>query len=173
MSIYIHYRTQCQILSPETRFGDQTGLMFPQHAPVPPANRGAWEHQKQAMRYSWGVFQKRCACISHEIYRPALPESTVNVPLAKPWTLGWYTSSKQGLGLIYFYLLSSFFIFFTHNTTQHSKYNKTKQQTHAQHLKVQSKGRERGKDNKNTKVTPLYNHVYQTKNTAKRQWSKA
>ncbi len=52
-------------------------------------------------------------------------------------------------------------------------YNKTKQQTHTQHLKVQSKGRERGKDNKNTKVTPLYNHVYLTKNTAKHQWSKA
>ncbi len=64
-----------------------------------------------------------------------------------------------------------FYFFFTHNTTQHSKYNKTKQQTHTQHLKVQSKGRERGKDNKNTKVTPLYNHVYQAKNTAKRQWS--
>ncbi len=63
--------------------------------------------------------------------------------------------------------------FFTHNPTQHPKYNKTKQQTHTQHLKVQSKGRERGKDNKNTKVTPLYNHVYQTKNTAKHQWSKA
>ncbi len=63
--------------------------------------------------------------------------------------------------------------FFTHNTTQHPKYNKTKQQTHTQHLKVQSKGRERGKDNKNTKVTPPYNHVYQTINTAKHQWSKA
>ncbi len=62
-----------------------------------------------------------------------------------------------------FFLLSTFF-FFTHNTTQHPKYNKTKQQTHTQHLKVQSKGRERGKDNKNTKVTPLYNHVYK-KNT--------
>ncbi len=66
-----------------------------------------------------------------------------------------------------------FFIFFTHNTTQHPKYNKTKQQTHTQHLKVQSKGRERGKNTKNTKVTPPYNHVYQTKNTAKHQWSKA
>ncbi len=75
----------------------------------------------------------------------------------------------------YIFLLSTFFyfIFFTHNTTQHPKYNKTKQQTHTQHLKVQSKGKERGKDNKNTKVTPLYNHVYQTKNTAKHQWLKA
>ncbi len=65
-------------------------------------------------------------------------------------------------------------IFYFSNTTQHNiqKYNKTKQQTHTQHLKVQSKGRGRGKDNKNTKVTPLYNHVYQTKNTAKHQWSK-
>ncbi len=69
------------------------------------------------------------------------------------------------------------FLFFSH-TTQHNiqnttKQNKTKQQTHTQHLKVQSKGRGRGKDNKNTKVTPLYNHVYSTKNTAKHQWSKA
>ncbi len=69
-----------------------------------------------------------------------------------------------------FFFINIFFS--THNTTQHPKYNKTKQQTHTQHLKVQSKGRERGKDNKNTKVTPPYNHVYQTKNTAKHQWSK-
>ncbi len=54
------------------------------------------------------------------------------------------------------------FFFFSH-ITQHSIQNITKQQTHTQHLKVQSKGRERGKDNKNTKVTPLYNQVYQTK----------
>ncbi len=44
-----------------------------------------------------------------------------------------------------FFLLSSFFSFFTHNTTQHPQYNKTKQQTHTQLLKVQSKGRESGK----------------------------
>ncbi len=44
---------------------------------------------------------------------------------------------------------------------------------HTQHLKVQSKGRERGKDNKNTKVTPLNNHVHSVKNTAKPQWLKA
>ncbi len=67
----------------------------------------------------------------------------------------------------------SFFFFFH---TQHniiSKIQQNKQQTHTQHLKVQSKGRGRGKDNKNTKVTPLYNHVCPTKNTAKHQWSKA
>ncbi len=65
----------------------------------------------------------------------------------------------------FFVLLSTVFFFFL--------YNKTKQQTHTQHLKVQSKGRERGKDNKNTKVTPLYNHVYPSKNIAKHQWSRA
>ncbi len=32
---------------------------------------------------------------------------------------------------------------------------------------------QRGKDNKNTEVTPLYNHVYPSKNTAKHQWSRA
>ncbi len=62
-----------------------------------------------------------------------------------PWTFSFY----------FFFFVINILIFFTHNTTQHSKYNKTKQQTHTQHLKVQSKGRERGKDNKNTKVTPL------------------
>ncbi len=73
-----------------------------------------------------------------------------------------------------FFCYQHFFIIsFRHNTTRHPKYNKTKQETHTQHLKVQSKGRERGKDNKNTKVTPPYNPVYPTKNTAKHQWSKA
>ncbi len=47
-----------------------------------------------------------------------------------------------------------FFFFFSHNTT-YPKYNKTKQQTHTQHLKVQSKGRERGKDNKNKSHSPI------------------
>ncbi len=75
---------------------------------------------------------------------------------------------------IYFCYQHFFFFFFsTHNTTHHPKYNKTKQQTHTQHLKDQSKGRERGKDNKNRKVTPLYNHVYPTKNIVRHQWSKA
>ncbi len=59
---------------------------------------------------------------------------------------------------------TAIFYFFCY---QHLFFHKTKQQTHTQHLKVQSKGRESGKDNKNTKVTPLYNHVYPTKNTAK------
>ncbi len=74
----------------------------------------------------------------------------------------------------FFFVINNFFFFFFH-TQQHNiqKYNKTKQQTHTQHLKVQSKGRGRGKDNKNTKVTPLYNHVCPTKNTAKHQWSRA
>ncbi len=73
-----------------------------------------------------------------------------------------------------FFLLSTIFYFFIFShTTQHNIQNKTKQQTHTQHLKVQSKGRGRGKDNKNTKVTPLYNDVCPTKNTAKHQWLKA
>ncbi len=72
-----------------------------------------------------------------------------------------------------FFFINIFF--FTHNTTQHPKYNKTKQQTHTQHLKVQSKGRERGKDNKKHKsLSSIQSRtVYQTKNTAKHEWSKA
>ncbi len=73
----------------------------------------------------------------------------------------------------FIFLLSTVFLFYFFHTTQHNIQNITKQQTHTQHLKVQSKGRERGKDNKNTKVTPLYNHVYPSKNTAKHQWSRA
>ncbi len=54
----------------------------------------------------------------------------------------WISISKRSfcIHLCAFFLLSTFFYFFTHNTTQHPKYNKTKQQTHTQHLKVQSKG---------------------------------
>ncbi len=77
-----------------------------------------------------------------------------------------------------FFFINNFIFYFLffhtqHNTISKIQQNKTKQQTHTQHLKVQSKGRGRGKDNKNTKVTPLYNHVCPTKNTAKHQWSKA
>ncbi len=67
----------------------------------------------------------------------------------------------------------SFFFFFFSHITQHNIQNITKQQTHTQHLKVQTKGRERGKDNKNTNVTPLFNHAHPSKNTAKHQWARA
>ncbi len=69
-------------------------------------------------------------------------------------------SSSRQIHNIFFFCYQQFFFFFSHNTTN-PKYNKTKQQKHTQHLKVQAKGRR--KDNKNTKVTPLYNHVYSTK----------
>ncbi len=52
------------------------------------------------------------------------------------------------------------FLFFIHNIQ-----NITKQQTHTQYLKVQSKGRERGKDKKNTKVTPLYKRISERKHS--------
>ncbi len=52
----------------------------------------------------------------------------------------------------FFFFCYQHFLFFTQNTTQHPKYNKTKQQTHTQHFKVQSKGRERGKDTKNMEI---------------------
>ncbi len=76
-----------------------------------------------------------------------------------------YRQSHNSRFVFLFFVFLSFFFFFFSHIIQHSiqKYNKTKQQTHTQHLKVQSKGREKGKDNKNTKVTPPYNHVYQAK----------
>ncbi len=76
----------------------------------------------------------------------------------------------------FFFVINNFlfsFFYKQHNIISKIKQNKTKQQTHTQHLKVQSKGRERGKDNKNTKVTHLNNHVHSVKNTAKPQWLKA
>ncbi len=103
------------------------------------------------------------------------PTSPVTTPETLPELAGGSSSlvTTQGpaIELFFFCYQQCFFIFFSH-TAQHNIQNKTKQQTHTQHLKVQSKGRERGKDNKNTKVTPLNNHVYSTKNTAKHQWSK-
>ncbi len=54
-----------------------------------------------------------------------------------------------------FFVINNFLFYFFH-TTQHSIQNITKQQTHTQHIKVQSKGRERGKDNKNTKVVVIF-----------------
>ncbi len=61
-----------------------------------------------------------------------------------------------------FFLLSTFFlfIFFTHNTTQHPKYNKTNQQTHTQHLKVPVK-REGGEGRtRKTQMSLLHTITY-------------
>ncbi len=75
----------------------------------------------------------------------------------------------------FFFLLSTIFYFhFFHK--QHNIISKIKQNKTADtHSTSQGsiKGRERGKDNKNTKATPLNNHVYSVKNTAKPQWLKA
>ncbi len=75
----------------------------------------------------------------------------------------------------FFFVINNFLFIFSH-TTQHNIQNKTKQNSrHILNISRfnQKGGRERGKDNKNTKVTPLNNHVYSTKNTAKPQWLKA
>ncbi len=83
--------------------------------------------------------------------------------------LSWTSTSVEmcvnsSYSLISFFFCYQQFLFIFSHTTQHNiQIKQTKQQTHTQHLKVQSKGRERGKDNKNTKVTPLHNRVYQQK----------
>ncbi len=64
-------------------------------------------------------------------------------------------------------MLSTFFLFFIHNIT--SKKNKKKTTDTYSISQSPVKGRERGKDKKNTKVTPLYSHVYQRESTAKHQ----
>ncbi len=82
--------------------------------------------------------------------------------------------SPKSLNIIYLFFFNQLF-FFSH-ITQHSIQNITKQNNrHILNISKSSQkgGRERGKDNKNTKVTLPYNHVYPTKNTAKHQWSKA
>ncbi len=74
-----------------------------------------------------------------------------------------------------FFLLSTIFYFHffhkQHNIISKIKQNKTADTYSTSQSSI--KGRERGKDNKNTKVTPLNNHVYSVKNTAKPQWLKA
>ncbi len=74
-----------------------------------------------------------------------------------------------------FIVINNFFIFIFSQTTQHNIQNKTKQNSDTYSTSQSSIKREggEGKDNKNTKVTPLNNHVYSTKNTAKPQWLKA
>ncbi len=54
----------------------------------------------------------------------------------------------------FFFVINNFYFYFFH-TTQQNIQNKTKQNSrHTQHLRF-IKREERGKDNKNTKVTPL------------------
>ncbi len=73
---------------------------------------------------------------------------------------------------IFFFFVINYFFFFTHNNII-SKIQQNKTTDTYSTSQGQSKGRGRGKINKNTKVTPLYNHVCPTKNTAKHQWSRA
>ncbi len=72
-------------------------------------------------------------------------------------------------------ILSIFFILFFSHTTQHSIQNTTKQNNrHILNIsRSNQKGGGEGRTIRTQKVTPLYNHVYPPKNTAKHQWSKA
>ncbi len=66
--------------------------------------------------------------------------------------------------LIFFFCYQQFLFFIFH--TQHNRISKIKQNKTADTYSTSQgsiKGRERGKDNKNTKVTPLNNYVYSTK----------
>ncbi len=75
----------------------------------------------------------------------------------------------------FLFLLSTifYFLFFhtQHNIISKIQQNKTTDTYSTSQGPIKREGR--GKDNKNTKVTPLYNHVCPTKNTAKHQWLKA
>ncbi len=78
---------------------------------------------------------------------------------------------------LFFFFLSTIFLFIffhtQHNIASRTQQNKTKQQTYTQHFKVQSKGRERGKDNQNTKSHSFIQSRTSTKKKAKHQWSNA
>ncbi len=75
--------------------------------------------------------------------------------------------------VIFFFFLTIFFLF--SHTTQHSIQNTTKQNNrHILNIsRSNQKGGREGRTIRTQKVTPLYNHVYPPKNTAKHQWSKA
>ncbi len=79
------------------------------------------------------------------------------------WPIIRFLTESVTCWFICWYFLSTFNFF--HIT--HPKYNKTDTFSKSS----QNGGRE-GRTTK-TQVTPPYNHVYQTKNTAKHQWSKA
>ncbi len=150
-----------------------------------------WWTQAHAVRNHFNQFiGHTVACLVGDTSFPAISSTWLNrnflnrcitefnneMPLTENWVFNlvilhyWHYFPILILcSYFFFFLLSTIFIFIFFDT-QHNRISKTKQQTHTQHLKVQSKGRERGKDNKNTKVTP---YVYSTKNTAKPQWLKA
>ncbi len=74
---------------------------------------------------------------------------------------------------ICFLCYQQFYFIFSH-TTQHNiqnKQNKTADTYSTPQGSIKREGER--KDNKNTKVTPLYSHVYSAKNIAKPQWLKA
>ncbi len=75
----------------------------------------------------------------------------------------------------FFFLLSTIFIFIffykQHNIISKIKQNKTADTYSTSKSSIKREGER--KDNKNTKVTPLNNHVHSVKNTAKPQWLKA
>ncbi len=73
--------------------------------------------------------------------------------------------------MIFFFCYQQFFFHTQHNIISKIKQNKTADTYSTPQGSIKREGR--GKDNKNTDVTPPYNHVYSTKNTAKHQWSKA
>ncbi len=59
-------------------------------------------------------------------------------------------------------MINIFFYFFLHTTSQHNIHSKQTKQNNRHILnilRVQSKGRERGREKEKTKVIPLYNHV--------------
>ncbi len=67
------------------------------------------------------------------------------------------------IAMLHFFLLSTFFYFFLHTTSRHNIHSKQTKQNNRHILnilKVQSKGRKRGREKEKTKqVIPLYNHV--------------
>ncbi len=77
----------------------------------------------------------------------------------------------------FFFVINNFlfsFFYKQHNIISKIKQNKTADTYSTSKSSIKREGgREGGKDNKNTKVTPPNNHVHSAKNTAKPQWLKA
>ncbi len=76
----------------------------------------------------------------------------------------------------FFFLLSTFYFIFSHITQHvffHNNIQNITKQNNRHILNISKSSQKGGREGRTTKVTPLYNHVYPSKNTAKHQWSKA
>ncbi len=111
------------------------------------------------LSFSMGLWNCQSAVNKADLISAFCLRSTLSIlGLTETWIRPEDSATPAALSNIFF--LSTFFYLFLHKTSQHNIHS-NKQNRHILNiLKVQSKGRERGREKEKTKqVIPLYNHV--------------